>query len=99
MTMPPCIRHGEKGTEDARLLRALQTAASESGQPVEAELELLTDFGGQLWASWRSPQSRDLHGPSLTRAWAQVGGEGGALHLVRSEENFDYQEDCMNDAG
>ena len=98
MSTPPCIRHGEKGIEDARLLSALAAAAEETGHSIDAEIAQLTDFGGQLWASWRNPADRDRHAPSLSRAWERVGGDRGALHLTRSEEDFDYQEDCMNDA-
>lgn len=98
MSRPPCIRHGERGIEDPRLLSALDAVAAETGGSIDAKLAQLTDFGGQLWASWRSSADRDQHAPSLSRAWASVGGDRGALHLTRSDEDYDYQEDCMNDA-
>ena len=98
MNQPPCIRHGENGIEDARLLSALELAAAETGPSIRSEVALLTDFNGQLWAAWHDAADRDRHAPVLSRAWERVGGAPGALHLIRSEENFDYQEDCMNDA-
>ncbi len=94
MTMPPCIRHGERGIADDRLLRALGTLGGDAWQKIES----LTDFDGQLWATWRRPDHRTELAPDLSRAWAAVGGDRGALHLVRIDEDYDYQEDCMNDA-
>ena len=98
MIFPPCIRHGTSGIEDPRIKQALADARDRGGIAVENNLVSLVDYDGQLWATWRNAQLGQRHGPALADAWAQAGGERGALHLVRIDEDFDYQEDCMNDA-
>lgn len=103
MSRPPCIRHGVRGIADDRVVRALDLAeqglseADRGGELVSA-IESLVDFDGQLWATWRSGAVRGRLSGTLDRAWTAVGGERGTLQLVRSDEDYDYQEDCMNDA-
>jgi hypothetical protein len=99
MITPPCIRHGEKGIADARLLSALAAFRTGNGIALDDKIEAMTDYDGQLWTTWRDPADRDRFASALSRVWEQVGGERGALHLVRSDEDFDYQEDCMSDPG
>ena len=98
MIFPPCIRHGTSGIADSRITQALADARDRGGIAVENNLLSLVDYDGQLWATWANAQLGQRHGPALADAWAQAGGERGALHLVRIDEDFDYQEDCMNDA-
>ena len=98
MTMPPCIRHGTSGIEDPRIKQALAGARGQGGVAVEEDLVSLVDYDGQLWVTWRNAQLGQRHGAELADAWARVGGERGALHLVRIDDDFDYQEDCMNEA-
>ena len=98
MTLPPCIRHGTRGIQDPRIKQALAAARDRGGVTVEHDLVSLVDYDGQLWATWRNAQLGQSYGPALADAWSQVGGERGALHLVRIDEDFDYQEDCMNEA-
>ena len=98
MISPPCIRHGTNGIEDPRIKHALAEAQVRGAIAVENDLVSLVDYDGQLWATWRNAQLGQRHGAALAAAWARVGGERGALHLVRIDEDFDYQEDCMNEA-
>ena len=98
MTSPPCIRHGTNGIDNPRIKQALADTRDRHRSAIEEDLVSLVDYDGQLWATWRSAQLGQRHGAALADAWAGVGGERGALHLVRIEEDFDYQEDCMNDA-
>ena len=98
MISPPCIRHGTSGIEDPRIKHALAEAQARGAIAVESDLVSLVDYDGQLWATWRNAQLGQRHGTALADAWARVGGERGALHLVRIDEDFDYQEDCMNEA-
>ena len=98
MNSPPCIRHGTNGIDDPRIRQALAATPDAEGSAIEKHLVSLVDYDGQLWATWRSAQLGQRHGAALANSWAGVGGERGALHLIRIEEDFDYQEDCMNDA-
>lgn len=98
MSSPPCIRHGTSGIDDPRIKQALADTRDRQGTAIEQDLVSLVDYDGQLWATWRSAPLGQRHGMALADAWTRVGGERGALHLVRIEEDFDYQEDCMNDA-
>jgi hypothetical protein len=92
----PMVRHGVASTTDARLAETLSIAQGLGVDPARGLVSLL-DYDGQLWATWRDTAARAAGAGGLTRAWAEAGGERGALHLVPSEEDYDYQEDCMND--
>lgn len=94
---PPCIRHGVKGVADPRLLHMLDIVRRED-PAIAGKLISLLDHDGRLWATWRDDKARRAGSTLLTRAWAETGGEDGALHLIRSDDDYDYQEDCMNDA-
>ncbi len=94
----PCIRHGHASTCDARLQSVLATAQANGQTNILTLLESLTDYDGQLWITWRTPAGRDAASAMLSQAWDELGGERGALHLVRSDDSYDYQSDCMNDA-
>ena len=98
MNFPPCIRHGTNGIDDPRIRQALAATPVAEGTSIEKHLVSLVDYDGQLWVTWRSAQLGQRHGSVLADAWSQAGGERGVFHLVRIEEDFDYQEDCMNDA-
>ena len=94
----PCIRHGYASTCDLRLAAALENVRSSGQSNIEAMLESLLDYDGQLWATWRTRAARDAASAALSRAWQKLGGEAGALHLLRCDDGYDYQSDCMNDA-
>jgi hypothetical protein len=94
----PCIRHGNASTHDARLRQVLAIVQDGTQTNVEAMLESLVDYDGELWATWRTAAGRNAGSNLLSQAWEDVGGERRALHFVRSDEDYDYQEDCMNDA-
>ena len=98
MILPPSIRHGTSGIEDPRIRQALAETRDRSGIAVENYLVSLVDYDGQLWATWRNARLGQRHGAALADAWSKAGGERGALHLVCVDEDFDYQEDCMNEA-
>ena len=94
----PCIRHGHASTCDARLVKALALVRSNGRPDIEAMLESLLGYEGQLWATWRTFVGRDAGSAMLSQAWEDVGGERGTRHLIRSDDAYDYQDDCMNDA-
>lgn len=94
----PCIRHGDASTADPRLIKALDIVRNGGMTDIEARLESLLDYEGQLWATWRTAAGRDAGSAALSQAWHELGAERGALHLLRSGDAYDYQEDCMNDA-
>lgn len=98
MISPPCIRHGTNGINDPRIRHALAATPDAEGTAIEKHLVSLVDYDGQLWATWRSAHLGQRHGAALADAWSRAGGERGVLNLVRIDEDFDYQEDCMNDA-
>jgi hypothetical protein len=78
------------------LVELLAAALELSGEDLQLHLESLLDYDGCLWATWREARARESFSPVLTQAWAHMGGERGALHLVSVEDQYDYQEDCMN---
>jgi hypothetical protein len=90
----PCIRHGSSSTADPRLIKALNSVR-DTGL---TDIESLLDYDGQLWATWRTLAGRDAGSTALSQAWQGVGGERGTLHLLRCDDDYDYQSDCMNDA-
>ena len=92
----PCISHGKPGADDERLLEAL-ALARKLDEDVASGLASLVDFDGRLLATWHSEAARSNHAAALTKAWSQITGSDGALHLVPTDEDYDYQEDCMND--
>ncbi len=93
----PLVRHGHASTQDPRLVETLAIAYA-AGLGADDRLISLLDYEDQLWATWRDRDARAAGAGFLTRAWTQAGGIRGALHLVPSEDDYDYQEDCMNDA-
>jgi len=98
MTAPPCIRHGVRGIADARVTALLEAASRAAEPELAAAVESMIDFDEQLWTTWRTPADRAACAAFVDRAWAALGGSRGTLHLVRSDEDYDYQEDCMNEA-
>jgi hypothetical protein len=94
MVSIPCIRHGHASTCDARLVEVLAIVRGAG----LLDIESLLDYDGQLWATWRTLAGRDAGSTALSKAWDDVGGERGCLHLLRSDDDYDYQDDCMNDA-
>jgi hypothetical protein len=98
MTAPPCTKHGICGIADERILAVLGAASLAADRALSAHIESMIDFDDQLWTTWRSPADRDALALHIDRAWADGGGSRGTLHLIRSNEDYDYQEDCMNEA-
>jgi hypothetical protein len=98
VTAPPCIRHGERGIADARVVAVLEASSRAAVRELAARIASMTDFDGQLWTTWRSSEDRDACAAFVDNAWQQNGGARGTLHLVRSDADYDYQEDCMNEA-
>jgi hypothetical protein len=98
MTTPPCIRHGIRGTADARVMAALEESSRAAGERLNGRIESMVDFDDQLWTTWRSPDDRTAFSALVDHAWAEGSGSRGTLHLIRSDEDYDYQEDCMNAA-
>lgn len=94
----PCIRHGHASTRDPRLIQMLENAATLGLSEPDRLLSALLDYDGQLWATWHDDAVRAANAEIVKRAWVLAGGERGTLHLVRSADDYDYQEDCMNDA-
>jgi predicted restriction endonuclease len=92
----PCIKHGVSGTADVRLHKTLELSGVNRAKLLQ-ELSSLVDFDGQLWATWRDEAGRRCYSEAITKAWAKISGAANVKHLIPSDENFDYQEDCMND--
>ena len=98
MNSPPCIKHGIRGTTDERVTAALEASSHAAGEQLTGRIESMIDFDDQLWTTWRSDNDRTAFAAMVDSAWADCGGGRGTLHLVRSNEDYDYQEDCMNEA-
>ena len=98
MSRPPCIRHGVRGTCDPRVVEAFEAGTRQAGESLVGRIESMVDFDGQLWTTWNSVTDRESFKAPLDRAWIASGGARGSLHLVRCNDDYDYQEDCMNEA-
>lgn len=98
MTLPPCTRHGVRGTADPRIMAVLEASSRVAGESLAGRIESMIDFDDQLWTTWRSPEDRAAAARHVDHAWTECGGKRGTLHLVRSDDDYDYQEDCMNEA-
>ncbi len=98
MTLPPCTKHGVRGTADPRILAALEASSRVAGVHLAERIESMIDFDGQLWTTWRSSQDLAAAARYVDQAWTEVIYNRGTLHLVRSDADYDYQEDCMNEA-
>jgi hypothetical protein len=98
MTTPPCIKHGIRGIADARVVAVLDAGSRAAGVPLAGPIESMIDFDGQLWTTWRSDADRDTLARHIDLAWAQYEDGRGTLHLIRIDDDYDYQEDCMNEA-
>lgn len=98
MSSPPCIKHGIRGTADERVTAALEASSHAAGERLAGRIGSMVDFDDQLWTTWRSDNDRTAFAAMVDRAWAECGGGRGTLHLIRSNEDYDYQEDCMNEA-
>jgi hypothetical protein len=61
-------------------------------------LRSLHYFNGQLWATWKDDATRARFSRSLDAAWTDLAESGSTLHLVPSDEAYDFQENIMNNA-
>jgi hypothetical protein len=95
----PCIRHGEPGVRDPRLLELLSEAQHQTAVDLSLHLRALTYFNGQLWCTWTDETARSKFARALDKVWAGLGESGSTMHLVPSDEPYDYQEEVMNNAG
>ena len=92
----PCVRHGHASTSDPRLLEMLAHAEKLGFVLSDNKLLALLDYDDQIWVTWRDEAARAAGSELISRAWEMAGGKAGAMHLVRSTQDYDYQEDCMN---
>jgi hypothetical protein len=95
----PCIRHGEPGVRDARLLELLSEAQNRVPVDLSLHLRALTCFNGQLWCTWKDAAARSKLARVIDKVWKGLGESGSTMHLVPSDEPYDYQEEVMNNAG
>ena len=92
---PLCTRHDRPGTEDPELLAILGDAETRAGRELGGLLAVMYNHDGQLLATWRNTEARDLFAPALTAAWQDAMDGAGILNLVPTDEQYDYQEDVM----
>ena len=92
----PCTRHDRPGADDPLLREILADASHRAGRDLGGELVALYDYAGQLLASWRDAAARAASSNALGAAWRSRMGDASLLHLVPSEEDYDYQEDVVD---
>ena len=59
-------------------------------------LALPARLPAQVRAWWRDADARVTGADALTAAWQERMGETRILHLVPTEEDYDYQEDVVD---
>lgn len=92
----PCTRHDQAGTDDPILRAVLAEASRRAGRNLDPLIRALYNYDGQLLATWRDPAAREVGAEALTGAWQERMGETRILHLVPTEEDYDYQEDVVD---
>jgi hypothetical protein len=98
LTPIPCTRHGEAGVRDARLVELLTAAQKQVDSSLAPYLRSLHYFNGQLWATWKDDASRSKFARTIDLAWRALPETGPTVHLIPSDESYDYQENVMNNA-
>jgi len=94
----PCTRHGAKGVHDERLIELLALAQKRMGLSPVPHLRSLHYFNGQLWATWKDAATRAKFARAVDEAWKELPESGPTLHLVPSDDAYDFQENVMNNA-
>jgi hypothetical protein len=94
----PCVRHGEPGVRDEALLRLLAATQTRVSVDISLHLRLLTYFHEQLWCTWKDTAARSKFARVVDDAWKALGESGPTIHLVPSDQSYDYQEEIMNNA-
>lgn len=94
--LPPCTRHDRPGAEDADLRDVLGEASRRAGRDCGPLLRALSNYDGRLLATWRDAAARQISRQALGDAWKDRTGDGTVLHLVPSDEEYDYQEDVVD---
>jgi hypothetical protein len=61
-------------------------------------LRSLLYFNGQLWATWKDELTRTKFSHLVDEVWRELPELGSTLHLVPSDEAYDFQENVMNNA-
>jgi hypothetical protein len=56
----------------------------------------LYDYDGHLLVTWRDDAGREKFSAAMTAAWRDRVGDGRILHLIPSEDAYDYQEDVVD---
>jgi hypothetical protein len=78
-------------------LRAvLADAGKRAGRDLRPLLRSLYNYDGQLLATWQDADAREAGSSALSAAWQERMGESWILHLVPSDEDYDYQEDVVD---
>lgn len=94
----PCTRHGANGVRDERLIELLSLTQKHMGFSPVPHLRSLHYFNGQLWATWKDEAAREKFARTVDAAWLELPESGPTLHLVPSDEAYDFQENVMNNA-
>jgi len=93
---PVCVRHDEPGTGNKRLREIVLEANRRAAQELSDQLASLYDYDGHLIATWRTTEGRRLHAHALSCAWQARMGDRPVLHLVPSQDDYDFIEDVMD---
>lgn len=83
---------------DRRLLELLSEAQNHVAVDLSLHLRALTYFNGQLWCTWMDETARSNFARAIDKVWTGLGESGSTMHLVPSDEPYDYQEEVMNNA-
>jgi hypothetical protein len=96
LTSVPCTRHGEAGVRDERLVELLTAAQRCVDANLASHLSSLHYFNGQLWVTWKDDASRSTFARTIDQTWRALSETGPTVHLIPSDESYDYQENVMN---
>jgi hypothetical protein len=96
MMETPCIRHDRVGTDNPLLREILADAGTRTAADLNPFVRALYDYDGHLLATWRNTDARERYAGALTAAWRARMGGSSILHLVPSDDDYDYQEDVVD---
>jgi hypothetical protein len=92
----PCTRHDRAGIGDPRLRAVLADANTRAGRDLSPVLRSLYDYDDHLLVTWRDRAARLAFSAMLTDAWHERVADGRILHLIPSDDGYDYQEDVVD---
>ncbi len=92
----PCTRYDRSGTDDPVLREVLRDAGVRAGRDLSPYLRALYTHNDELIATWRARPDRATWSEMLSAAWRDKVGESRILHLIPTDDDYDFQEDVVD---